>query len=384
MKDSRMVACLALTVLYNFVSVPQAGTMSLLTAREGADETATRQGLMTSCATDGSWMAYFKSGKGEVSPVRNTLNIERDDDWLGLRFSDYDGPRIRLGILKVVNKTAEAEEQGSAGGIEVPVSGIQEMLAAALFNTKRFDVVEQRRIDDVLRQQMRIDTTNPGLDSIVQVGKVLGAQYLGYATVNEWSATNHDSKTPRNPGPGKISVSEVAITFFLTEISSGRNVFITTESARISNGRFTRPGTSAPESEEPVPVNYAVRACANKAALKIAAFLSNSKWNGTVVDIKGANVYINAGRQNGIAELARLAVLAIKGIVRNERGLDLGEDTLGIGILQVVVVKDAFSIARIMDGCKGLKVGDRVELASPTSPPKVRPECASLVPDLSL
>lgn len=139
------------------------------------------------------------------------------------------------------------------------------------------------------------------------------------------------------------------------------------------------PGGGATQgTEQKTPVSYAVRIAANKAALKIATFLRDRKWKGSVVDVKGADVYINAGSQQGMTMETKLSVLAVKGVVKDaESGTVLGEDTRGIGTLEVTTVQNAFSIARVVESREKVKKGDRVELATPPAPPPVAPECAA-------
>jgi hypothetical protein len=171
----------------------------------GTKSPGKKQEQFISCIRHKAWMAYFRDEKGRVAPVRDTLNTDNDEDWIGLQFTEYDGPRIRLGVLKVINKSAQAEESPGYAKIEVPVAGIQEMLTVALYNTRRFDVIEQKRIEEVLAQQKRKDVAEPSPTSIVNVGKVLGAQYLVYGTVNEWSperaSRNVGAVTPSTPAP---------------------------------------------------------------------------------------------------------------------------------------------------------------------------------------
>src|SRR5437763_13978773 len=71
------------------------------------------------CVKKRACMAYFQDDAGVLSPVRGTLNTNNDQDWLGLLFTDDDGPRIRLGVLNVINKSAEAEEKDRTERIEV-------------------------------------------------------------------------------------------------------------------------------------------------------------------------------------------------------------------------------------------------------------------------
>jgi curli biogenesis system outer membrane secretion channel CsgG len=338
-----------------------------------------QQDQIGSCIRQRAWIAYFQDDEGQLSPARDTLNTEEDEDWIGLRFTPYDGPRIRLGVLKVINKSAESEERGWADRIEVPVSGIQEMLTVALYNTKRFDVIEQKRVEEVEAQQKRTDVIEPSPAAIVNMGKVLGAQYLVYGTVNEWNP----ERASRSMGPASLfkagkKEAEVAITFTLTDVANGQILFTTSERARLGEWSF---GFGAPggggETTQKTPVSYAVHACANKAALKIATFLRDRKWKGSVVDIKGADYYINAGSQQGMAPQTKLAVQSFKGFIK-DAGTILGEDLRGIGTLEVIVVQPGFSIARVVEGCKGIKKGDRVELATNPVPPPTIPECVAL------
>jgi hypothetical protein len=144
------------------------------------------------------------------------------------------------------------------------------------------------------------------------------------------------------------------------------------------------PGGGGGAAQQTTPVTYAIRACANKAAFKIAHFLKNRKWKGSVVDMKKADIYINAGSQQGMALQAKLSVQAVKGVVKDrESGTVLGEDLRTIGTLEVVSVQTGFSIAQVVDGCKGMKVGDRVELATPPAPPPINPQCESMTASLA-
>jgi curli biogenesis system outer membrane secretion channel CsgG len=352
-------------------------------------------------------MAYFRDDGGTLAPVRDTQNTDHDKDWINLRFTDYDGPRIRLGVLKVINKAPEAEEQNGSGKIVVPVSGIVEMLTVSLYDTKRFDVIEEKRIQEVEKEQMRKDVQEPSPNSIMNLGKVLGAQYLVYGTVNEWNP-NRGGRT-LSSGNGLNGVShkvlgnipilnsvlggsagsiggtkqeaEVAVTFALTDVANGQILFTTAERARLGewNISWGAPGGEKAGTVAKTPVNYAFRACANKAAFKIATFLRTRKWKGSVVQIKGADIFINAGSQQGMAPESLLAVQSVRGLIRDpENHTILGEDLHGIGTLKVIAVQPGFSIARIQEGCKKLKQGDRVELATDPVPPQRIPACDAL------
>jgi curli biogenesis system outer membrane secretion channel CsgG len=377
MRHRRWIAVLTLAAVCLGTAPPShAGIKDLFHRKEKKKE----RELVALCIKQRAWIAYFQDDDAVRSPVRDTQSTEEDQDWLGLRFTDYDGPRIRLGVLRVINKSAESEERESADKIEVPLSGIQEILTVSLYNTKRFDVVEQKRIEDIKKQQTRKDLlTEPSPASIVNIGKALQVQYLVYGTVNEWSPDRgHRESGIRGFRAGKKD-AEVAITFFLTDVSNGQVLFTTAERARMGEWGLSLTGPGGGTSTEKTPVGYAVRACANKAALKIATYLRNRKWKGSVVEIKRPDVYINAGMQQGMTQQTKLSVNSVKGIVRDrESRTILGEDLRGIGTLEVFLVQTGFSIARVTQGCKGIKVGDRVELATEPVLPPPPPDCEAM------
>ncbi len=206
------IAAFGLAVVLGLDIPSQASGLKDLLHRK--EKNKQNQELVAACVQKRAWMAYFQNDEGDLGPVRDTLNTENDGDWIGLRFTEYDGPRIRLGVLKVINKSAESEERGSTDKIEVPVSGIQEMLTVGLYNTKRFDVIEQKRVEEVEAQQKRKDVAEPSPNSIVNIGKVLGAQYLVYGTVNEWNPSapiatwdRQESSTPVRKRRRSLSLS---------------------------------------------------------------------------------------------------------------------------------------------------------------------------------
>jgi hypothetical protein len=168
----------------------------------------------------------------------------------------------------------------------------------------------------------------------------------------------------------------VSIAFVLADVDSGQILYSAVERARLGRRRplGVNLGVELPQLPSRDSLSGdAVRACANKAALKIAIFLRDRQWRGSVVDIRDSNIYINAGSQQGMFPQAKLRVLAVRGLVKDlGAGTIIGEDRRPIGILKIVTVQNGFSIARIVEGCKGIKVGDRVELEVD---PRSMPEC---------
>jgi len=274
------------------------------------------------------------------------------------------------------------------------MSGIQELLTVALFNTKRFDVIEQKRIGEVEHEQTRKDVVEPSPNTIMNAGKVLGAQYLIYGTVNEWNPDRSKTSAGHAGGilpfvnlGGTKKESEVSITFTLADVANGQILYTTVQRARLGEWSFSigaSPSGDSGGNVSKTPVDYMVSACANKAAFEIARFLRYRKWKGSVVEVAKADIFVNAGSQQGMVPQTKLIVQTVKRIIRDrESGTILGEDLRGIGTLEVIAVQNGFSVARVVDGCDGIKPGDRVELATPPVPVPTPPDCAALEAALS-
>lgn len=157
----------------------------------------------------------------------------------------------------------------------------------------------------------------------------------------------------------------MTITFTVADSSSGQVLHQLTERSTASEGGiklgFGWSGTGGMDAN--APISYAVQSCINKAAYRIAMELKDRPWRNSVVKVQNRDVWINAGSDRGMQVGMLLTALA-KGeeLIDPETGLSLGDQTEAVGIIQITTVQPAYSIATIVEGCDGLKAGDRVEL----------------------
>jgi hypothetical protein len=303
-----------------------------------------------------AWEAYIHDGEGRDRTLVQPVEQNDDQDWMFLKFTDYKGPRSRLAILRVENKAANSgsEDDDDDGHAEVPLQQIEEIFTTSLFNTNRFTLIERKRIQAAIAEQDVGSTDRINAASAVKVGKLLGADYLIIVAVNEW--------TPKKSGFGVAgigqSTAEVALSLRVINAASGELAFSGTERATAGSLNFV-------VGHKEAPINYSLQACLNKGAYRLANSLKVQPWRGSVADIKGNKVYINAGSNRGIETGMKLTALS-KGeaVIDPETHMPLGNDTEAIGTLMVTTVNETFSIAAISQGCKGLKKGDQVEIAA--------------------
>ncbi len=336
------------------------------------------------------WGPYFKTDKGEMKNLQEPLEKNSDKDWMFLQFTDYIGPKNRLAVMQVENKTANMEqfERTKEGTFainprvaEVPVAGIEELITASFVNCKRYRLVERKALDQTLAEQDLGAGGRVAKPSAAAVGKMLGAQFLIFAAVNEW--TPERSKTGGAAGAvaggilggvglggigAKKSEAEVAMSFRIVDATSGEVITSIVERAKAGSwglgfgaGGFGSGGGGGGivGIEKNAPISFAVQSCINKAVYKIATALADRPWYGSVMKVSEEKVYVNAGSASGLTAGMQLSVLA-KGeeLVDPETGTTLGSELTPIGSLKIVDVQEKYSVANITEGCVGMKAGD--------------------------
>lgn len=116
---------------------------------------------------------------------------------------DSQGPRARIAVGKIVDKSADAGKRSlnyqlnlmlrTAGDSGVPdtrriTGGIQDMLTTALFNSNRFIVLERANIKDALVEQDFSSSGRVGEQSRIPLGQMEGAELLVVGAITGFDA----------------------------------------------------------------------------------------------------------------------------------------------------------------------------------------------------
>jgi curli biogenesis system outer membrane secretion channel CsgG len=346
--------------------------------------------------TPGSeWEPYFKDAKGVTRKLQLPMEVNADKEWLGLLFTEYSGPKMRIAVMLAENKTAGVEQGinavnetnlkkavivafgGRSSVAEVPVGAIEELLTTSLFSSHRFDLIERKALGVMLAEQDFGESGRVAKPTAAAIGKVQGAQYLIFAAVNEW--TPEKGKVGGTGGmfkkvvgivAGGKSTAEVAMSFRIVDASSSEVLFAKTERATAGNWKIGLGGIGGGilggvGMEKSSPISYAVQACINKGVYQLVTWLKDRAWTGSVMLVKPGKVYINAGSDSGLQTQMKLTVLS-KGeeLVDPGTGLVRGYVSEAIGSLLITTVERGYSVATIIEGCDGLKKGDQVKLNS--------------------
>lgn len=279
------------------------------------------------------------------------------------------GPKKTIAVMDFENKAGAASEWNIG-------SGMAEMLTTALVNSDHFTVVERQAITKVLAEQDFGASGRTRDAGAPKIGQVLNAQILVSGAVTEFAT--------KTSGGGQAigykginlglsgSSSHVAVNIRLYDATTGEVV----DSLRCE-GKASATGISGGYTGSQLggftfgssgfvktPLGKATQEAINKAVYFIVTRMESMPWEGAIVTVKGATIYINAGNRSNIVPGMEFSVWK-KGeeLIDPDTGITLGSENKKIGRIQVTSVEDKFSKACVTAGmASSMSRGDIVKL----------------------
>jgi hypothetical protein len=253
----------------------------------------------------------------------------------------YQGPRIRIAIGGLEDKTGASTSFGGEGDIcRIPVTTTRNLLTTAIADTGRFDVVE-------------LEEPDPGVE------------YLITGSVDDWRFNPGATESQIRPGRSGKPAATATMSFRVADARTGQVLFATSERAEVDlrnadTGSFSGSGWS---DEMSAALRSSVHSCIQQGANRLVRWFVDRPWTGTVSAVEQERIYIAAGSHQGLRVGMTLSALSEgRRLIDPETGQVLGSVTERAGRLRTVEVRERVSIATVIDGCDDLKPGDRVAL----------------------
>lgn len=308
-----------------------------------------------------------------------------------ITFPPFDGLKKRLAVLRFENKvkTPIPDESWKIG------DGLTEMLTSELFKTGRFIMVERAALADIVREQELGQTGLVRGGTAAKVGELLGAQLLVAGAVTEFESQSSGG----GGGVGyrgfnlqlQMSNAHVGIDIRLVDSSTGQilkshNASGTAKTTGIGFGATVEGVQFGSDAFQKTPLGEATRDAIFKAVLFIISEMELLPWTGRVVQIKGGDVYLNAGSNVNLKPgLVLAAYTKGEDLIDPATGLSLGSQDTRVGTIMLRDIQERFSVG-VFSGQGALKRGDLVRFeavpavpqASPVAP--VRPVTMDAVP----
>ncbi|MDI6782348.1 MAG: CsgG/HfaB family protein [bacterium] len=205
-------------------------------------------------------------------------------------------------------------------------------------------------------------------------GKMLGAQLLIRGVVSEFEEKANAG------GIGGLSFAGVAggVKFSQAHVTIDVRMFDTTSGvilqSHTANKKATKVGFAiagvgkgvglAAGWETKTPLGKATRNAIDEIVNVIVEQSEKLPWQASIVTVKSDTAYLNIGQKDGIGTGTVFDVFRPgEELIDPETGLSLGFEDTKIGQIELIEVKEKFSIARIKEG-SGFNKGDMARLSN--------------------
>jgi curli biogenesis system outer membrane secretion channel CsgG len=245
------------------------------------------------------------------------------------------------------------------------VNGLTEMLTTALIQQNQFVVLERSHMNDVINEQTFAASGRVDPATVAQANKVLGAQALIFGDVTEYSQKQSHvggnfNLLKKVAGQANATVSrvtaQVSVDLRLVDAATGQVLGAVRGQGKASaTGLATQfqamdRGFGAGGAAQ-TPLGQASREAIANAVAGVVRGLQSMKWSGRVVDVRGTQVYINAGATFGVSPGMTFEVFRQGDqLVDPDTHQSLGTPDQKIGSISVVTVAPGYSVANIVDG----------------------------------
>jgi curli biogenesis system outer membrane secretion channel CsgG len=253
-------------------------------------------------------------------------------------------------------------------------TGMAEMMMTALVESGQFRVLERQEIDGVIGEQDLGDSGRVDPATAAKIGKILGAQYLLYGTVNEFEYSKGGEAGGVRVAGFRVGAGQarahIGMDVRVVDAVTGEILFSTRSTANASRTGF-KVGYSGSDfganlgAFQKTPLGEATRKAIDDAAGKLTNQLGGEApappapaWSGQLIVAEGGALVIKAGSKDGLKVGDVLTVYRPKTVTAGGETLVVGEDK--IGKIRLTSVGQAASTAEPVEG-QDFKTGDTVK-----------------------
>jgi curli biogenesis system outer membrane secretion channel CsgG len=282
------------------------------------------------------------------------------------------GNKPRVAILEFKNKASHYTWTWYEAG-----RGAQDMLVTELVKSGKYRVIEREQLAAIMREKNLSLSGDIDPRTAVQIGKMLGVEYLIAGAVTELGVTDRGANVPGGLLRGLPSVNvrsqkaEAALDARAFSTSTGEIVWADSARDETSDSSVYVAGAGGGANDRGKvdklmrPVVVKLAASFAKADLKSSGMGGHGDASGIVgkiANVDGGTLYLNAGAEGGVKEGDEFTVYRVgKQIKDPDTGEVLGADEVKVGRIKVTAVKGPrLSTATVVSG-GGFRAGDTLK-----------------------
>ncbi len=271
-----------------------------------------------------------------------------------------DAPAPLKRAIAVVDFEDRTDDSSWSWGGPHPGEGLADMLTTALVQAGEFRVIERQQLKHVLGEQELGERGITTPESAAEIGRVLGVSAIVYGAVTEFGYKKEESGGvigKLSGGAGyKKQEARVACDVRLVDTTTGE--IIAAES--YSKGDSKR-GLSVSHKDfafghdsklDQTLVGKASRKVVDEIVQRITDATGGLAWTGRIVKADSdTRIFLNAGSTGGVTTGMQFQVLRPgEELIDPATGLNLGSEETLVGTIEVVDVKDKYSICKAVSG----------------------------------
>jgi curli biogenesis system outer membrane secretion channel CsgG len=344
------------------------------------------------------WGPILKDKKGNVKPLPEKIEKMKDEDWMRIAYTDFDGlkPRMAVFLPPVREEDVSAKDMNSDLGKLMVLytqrsakqpdgtASPEIQLRQALGATNRFRMVEgQSSVDHLLDEQDFGASGRVSGASAAHLKQLTGAQYVARVSIIEINPQKEAKNitvvggalTGNTIGLGSIdvkgTVAYVCINAKIVNVASGdivSDITVTGTSKAhglgiaggilkgFTGGIFGTGGVI--NTETAASLGEAIQACVNKVAYLAAGRFEDLPLTMNVLDADERSVTVEGGKDLGLQPGMMLKLESNLGPITNAKGDTLDWKRVDNGQLKVIRVLPTVSTCEYIDGGKNTKRDD--------------------------
>lgn len=240
--------------------------------------------------------------------------------------------------------------------------GLTEMLTTVLINTNRFVVLERAQLQAVQQEQDLGASGRVNQETAAAQGSLIGAQALITGDISGFGYSaealgGNIMNLINGLNAGMIRVkAQVNIDLRLVDAATGEVLAATKgKGTATQTGAFTdlvrNDKKVSLNASVATPLGQASRGALQNAVADLLLLLPKVAWARRIIDVRGGQVFINAGKADGIQVGDVFDVFEPgEALIDPESGRNLGEPERHVGEIEVERVEERYAIAKVRAG----------------------------------
>lgn len=259
---------------------------------------------------------------------------------------------------QVVVATANVVITGIAEG---QTSVLTDELVHQLVASRKFDVLERRRVDDLIAEKQFQESDYASPDEAPKIAKLLGADYFVLGRIDDASFSTRQKSIPYSSQVTVLQEARLKVYLRIVDARSGR-IVAAEKIDQLSTQRL-------PEKNDKTAEHIGSRLVAEAAATMVGR-ITDSVFPLRVARVDGRSVYLNRGAESSNLKAGDRIVLLHQGeeIIDSDTRESLGHTEEEAGHARVSLVQPRFVKAEL-EGDARAQAGMLVRKAAPAPTP---------------